>query len=74
MLRDEYRKVLEQHLQDRPHKDDGTCKQNWDTLIVAAAEEPVGRRNKHPEWFEESLDSDASSRNQEQGVPESITI
>ena len=59
--RDEYREVLEQRLQDRPHKDDDTCKQNWDTLkdcIVAAAEEVVGRgRRKHPEWFEESSET-----------------
>lgn len=59
--RDEYREVLEQHLRDRPHKDDDTCKQNWDILkdcIVAAAEETVGRgRRKHPEWFEESLET-----------------
>ena len=53
--------MLEQHLLDRPYRDDDTCKQNWDTLrdcVVAAAEEAVGRgRRKHPEWFEESAET-----------------
>ena len=47
------RKMLEQHLQDRPQKDEDTCKKNWDTLkdcIVTAAEELLGReRRKQPE-------------------------
>ena len=56
--RKEYRELLEQQLQDNPHIDDATSKQNWDTLkccIVSAAEEAVGRwRRKYPEWFEDS--------------------
>lgn len=59
--REVYRKTLEQQLQDKPHSDDYTSKQNWDTLkdcIVSAAEEAVGRgRRKHPEWFKESSDT-----------------
>ena len=30
--RKEYRELLEQQLQDNPHIDDATSKQNWDTL------------------------------------------
>ena len=59
--REEYRKALEQQLRGKPHSDDATSKQNWDTLrdcIVSAAEEAVGReRRKHPQWFEESSDT-----------------
>ena len=58
--RDEYRKALEQRLQNSPHKDEDTSKQNWDILkgcIVATAEETVGRGRRHPEWFEESSET-----------------
>ncbi|XP_062515789.1 uncharacterized protein LOC134191212 [Corticium candelabrum] len=55
-----YREVLEQRLQDRPHKDEDTRKKNWDTLkdcIVTAAEEVLGKgRRKQPERFRESYD------------------
>ena len=53
--------MLEQQLRDKPHSDDVTSKQYWDTLkdcIVSAAEEVVGRgRGKHPEWFKENADN-----------------
>ena len=59
--RDEYRRALEQRLQNSPHKDEDTSKQNWDILkgcIVATAEETVGRgRRRHPEWFEENSET-----------------
>ena len=56
--RGKYQELLQQHLLDRPHNDDGTAEGNWDALkdcIVTSAEEAIGRgRRRQPEWFEES--------------------
>ena len=58
--REEYRVVLEQQLESRPHCSGDSAEQNWDVLkscIVLAAEKSVGRgRRKQPDWYVENKD------------------
>ena len=57
-VRDSYKEVLPQQLQEVPHNPEKSAEHNWDTLkrcIITAAEQAIDQVKKHqPDWFLES--------------------